>query len=92
MFRVAAAAASKVGLGGASERVRLLRPEISDDRPKTSGLRRLVPSQGPQTHNSDGEVDGQVEEKDGQGEGGASSRRHQELGISIVCWLRWQPT
>ena len=70
----------------------LLRPDISDDRLKTSDLRYLVPSLGPRTRKADGEVDGQVDEMDGQGEGGASSRRHQELGVSIVCGLRWQPT
>ena len=92
MSGVAAAAASKVGLGGAWETVVLLRPDISDDRPRTSDLRFLVPRLGPRTRKADGEVDGQVDEMDGQGEGGASSRRHQELGVSIVCGLRWQPT
>ena len=70
----------------------LLRPDISDDRRRTSDLRFLVPRLGPRTRKADGEVDGQVDEMDGQGEGGASSRRHQELGVSIVCGLRWQPT
>ena len=84
---VAAAAASKVGLGGAWETVVLLRPDISDDRLRTSDLRFLVPSLGPRTRKADGEVDGQVDEMDGQGKVALAVDviRSLEFLLSVGC-------